>query len=319
MSLSELGVSPDDERIYRLLLNQPNVTLAELVSVTGWQPPRMRRHVRSLEVLGLLTRTPTRPTRFTPAAPESAIEVLALQRQEAIERARAGASKLAEQFRSAMSHDHTPVTVVRGRPAIAQRFFQAQKATRHEVLILDRPPYVVEPVQQQHTVQLDLLSRGVSYRTIYDEAALDTPEKLAQARHLAARGEQSRVLSGVPMKMVITDRSLALVPFILSTERETLVLQPSALLDGLVTFFEMMWSKAIPLWTPGADTPSIGQPEEQLLALLAAGLTDEAIARRLGVAQRTVERRMRRVMDKLGAETRFQAGLNASRLGLLGD
>jgi DNA-binding NarL/FixJ family response regulator len=58
--------------------------------------------------------------------------------------------------------------------------------------------------------------------------------------------------------------------------------------------------------------------DQQLLALLAAGLTDQAIARKLGVALRTVERRVRRMMDGLGARTRFQAGLQAAARGLYG-
>jgi hypothetical protein len=40
-------------------------------------------------------------------------------------------------------------------------------------------------------------------------------------------------------------------------------------------------------------------------------------ARRLGVAQRTVERRMQRILKALDATTRFQAGLRAGQRGLL--
>lgn len=130
------------------------------------------------------------------------------------------------------------------------------------------------------------------------------------------------MLADVPLKLVVSDRKLALVPFVLRVEQETLVLQSSALLDGLLTLFELLWQRATPLWTPGARPTGPGgelsSDDEQLLALSAAGLTDEAIARRLGVAQRTVERRMRRVMNLLNAQTRFQAGLQAARLGILG-
>ncbi|HVK25886.1 MAG TPA: hypothetical protein VM677_31395 [Actinokineospora sp.] len=42
------------------------------------------------------------------------------------------------------------------------------------------------------------------------------------------------------------------------------------------------------------------------------------MARKVGVNQRTIERRMRRIMESLGARTRFQAGLQADRKGLLG-
>jgi DNA-binding CsgD family transcriptional regulator/sugar-specific transcriptional regulator TrmB len=327
--LARLGVTPPDETLYRLLLSRPQATLADLAAATGWELTRVRRHVRALEGLGLLTRTPTRPARFTPSAPDAAVEVLALQRHEEIEQARLGAARLAEEFRAALDgNGSSPVTVVRGREAVAHRFFQAQQATRHEVLILDKPPYVVEPYRRQSQVQHALLRKGVSYRTIYDQTALATPEALADARDLAARGERGRVLAGVPLKLVITDRRTAMVPFAGATEQETMVLHASTLLDGLVTLFELLWERATPLWPAGAPVPAPVDPEsgpglsaedEQLLALAASGLTDQAIARRLGKAQRTVERRMQRIMALLGATTRFQAGLQAARRGILGD
>lgn len=54
-----------------------------------------------------------------------------------------------------------------------------------------------------------------------------------------------------------------------------------------------------------------------LITLLTAGMTDDAIARRLGVSARTVQRRVSELMESLGARTRFQAGAQAVRRGLL--
>ena len=57
--------------------------------------------------------------------------------------------------------------------------------------------------------------------------------------------------------------------------------------------------------------------DQTILALLAAGAPDATIARQTGVSQRTVERRVRALMDRLGAGTRFQAGVQAARRGLI--
>jgi len=54
-----------------------------------------------------------------------------------------------------------------------------------------------------------------------------------------------------------------------------------------------------------------------ILALLAAGSSDASIARQLGISSRTVERHVRRAMDSVGATTRFQAGVEAARQGLI--
>ena len=54
-----------------------------------------------------------------------------------------------------------------------------------------------------------------------------------------------------------------------------------------------------------------------LLRQLAAGAKDEQIARTLGLSLRTVRRRVADLMIELGADTRFQAGVEAARRGWL--
>jgi DNA-binding NarL/FixJ family response regulator len=52
-----------------------------------------------------------------------------------------------------------------------------------------------------------------------------------------------------------------------------------------------------------------------LLLELAGGAKDEQIARALGMSVRTVRRRVADLMDELGADSRFQAGVEAVRRG----
>ena len=46
-------------------------------------------------------------------------------------------------------------------------------------------------------------------------------------------------------------------------------------------------------------------------------MTDDAVARHLSVSLRTVQRQTRTMMDRLGAQTRFQAGIQARNRGWL--
>ena len=52
-----------------------------------------------------------------------------------------------------------------------------------------------------------------------------------------------------------------------------------------------------------------------ILALLLAGMTDQALAGQLGLSLRTVQRRIRVLMDKAGVDTRIQLGWHAGREG----
>lgn len=68
------------------------------------------------------------------------------------------------------------------------------------------------------------------------------------------------------------------------------------------------------------EEPSISQPtpdELALLRLMAAGFTDEIVAQKLGLTGRTLRRRLRSAMDKLGASSRLEAGFKLARSGWL--
>ncbi|MEU4242438.1 helix-turn-helix transcriptional regulator [Actinoplanes sp. NPDC026619] len=63
--------------------------------------------------------------------------------------------------------------------------------------------------------------------------------------------------------------------------------------------------------------PHLTQRESAVLGLLAGGLTAAAIARRLGISERTVHRHQNHLYRKLGVSDRLVAVLRAYALGLL--
>ena len=119
----------------------------------------------------------------------------------------------------------------------------------------------------------------------------------------------------------MADQRWGLVPVHRGDETTRAVLvRNSPMLDALQAMFDVYWCRALPLRC-AEDTaepePTVEQVDRALLTLLAAGITDQAIAHHLGLGLRTVQRRISTLMRQLGAQTRFQAGLQAARRGLL--
>ena len=56
-----------------------------------------------------------------------------------------------------------------------------------------------------------------------------------------------------------------------------------------------------------ADLPGVSAREEEVLTLLAEGLTDREIGERLGISPRTVETHVGSLLNKLGVKNRAQA------------
>lgn len=55
----------------------------------------------------------------------------------------------------------------------------------------------------------------------------------------------------------------------------------------------------------------------QILELMGRGLPDSAIGNKLSLGHRTVQRRVQRMMERTGANSRFALGIRISELGLL--
>jgi DNA-binding CsgD family transcriptional regulator len=183
-----------------------------------------------------------------------------------------------------------------------------QLEARKEVLGFVRPPYV----DQDNEVQAQRLAAGVAYRSLYEASALAYPGS-ADLPGFIPPGEQARATPRVPMKLMIVDGERALLPLHGAGEPADLasagllLLHPSVLVDALLELFEDRWLRATPLRF-AADPEDLHSPalDAQLLSLLMSGLPDKAIATQLGISLRTLQRRIRALMESTGTANRTQ-------------
>ncbi len=312
VDLSGVGIGESPEAIYRCVLRHPGSGISEIAATLDLAVPEVRRGLTLLEEKGLISRSASKRVRFHAAPPTLAIEALILRQQEQLQRARVRASELSKE----LSDIADPVAiwdlveVVSGQDAVIQRILQVQRSAQREVLVFDRPPYATDDATANSS-EVEHLQRGVRARVVYDRSALEIPGQLEEIRGLAAQGEEARVAEDVPMKMLIADGRVGLVPLRLSDESAGIVLiHASALLDALTALFEAFWRMASPIQL--ANGSGRRADEDLLVTLLAAGLTDAAMASHLRVSRRTVQRRVRALMDRHGAQSRAQLLLRVS-------
>ncbi|WP_326690773.1 MULTISPECIES: helix-turn-helix transcriptional regulator [unclassified Streptomyces] len=331
--LDALDLDPVQQQIYEALVDGA-VTVTELRSAVDLSAARVRAALSSLENLSLVGRFAADrggEERYLPVAPEIAFESLLLAREEEIHRTRRHIQLLAARFRvNAVGRDPLDlVEIVTGRAAVIRQVDQLQRSARQEIRGIDRPPYAnsdpdrLDPKTGMMPVQAQMMQRGVGYRVIYDTDGLATFHRLDTDIGAAAElGEDARVMVDTPTKMLIADDRIALIPLRAAPNElaSSVVVHPSGLLEVLCEFFEVLWSRALPIseylsgHRDGApDGP--GPDEAKLLALLTTGMTDQVMARQLGISYRTFQRRLHGLMERLGATTRFQLGMRAASLG----
>jgi len=319
--LEPLGIGAAEERAYVALLDHPEATLSELSAALAWPTRKVQRLLVTLQGLGLVAFAAGEPRRFVPASPDIAIEAILSRREDELRRARAEVQRLQRRATEGAGKRRQMIELITTREAERHVFEQIQHAARHELIFLERPPILIAGPEQPSATQVDAIGRGVRYRSIADQAFLAIPGVVARIRADMEAGEEIRVVTELPFKMVMADRNVALIP--LSLERPnspSLLVRSSALLDALSAMFELLWERAAPIAVMQDGMLQTGEagtrlPAEagQLIPLLAAGLNDKAIAYELGISASTLTRRITDIMHRLDAQTRFQLGWLAAR------
>ncbi|MFJ8588965.1 LuxR C-terminal-related transcriptional regulator [Streptomyces sp. NPDC093595] len=213
------------------------------------------------------------------------------------------------------------------RARLRQRIEDLDTLCRKEVLGLRSTFPEQEVLERGLDFDLRMLDRGVELRLLVSARAA---RRTGAARYLAAlreHGAQIRVATTVPLHLNVVDRAVTVMALGPTDDPDDtcgdVVLHSARLAECFARVFDHHWGIGRPTAADGkgvgrdGGTEDFSPREREVLAMLAAGAKDEAIARRLGCSERTLRRLLTALVAKLGAESRFAAGVQAARLGLL--
>src|SRR5699024_5340817 len=153
---------------------------------------------------GLVTRTLDRPRRYLPATPDIALESLALQRQEGLQRARGMIQELQKLSAASEPQDRREqiVELITSREAERQIVEQMARTAREEVIALVRPPILISwlGAAEDQLTQREAQARGARSRSIVDQEFLALPGAVARVCGDIKAGEEVRVFPHLPFK-----------------------------------------------------------------------------------------------------------------------
>ncbi|MEU7508463.1 helix-turn-helix domain-containing protein [Streptomyces lavendulae] len=320
--LGAIGLDEGQETAYRALVALGAAEVPDLAHRLTLPVPQTERALRHLERHGLAAQSSARPGRWVAAPPGVALGALLTQQRHELEQAELAAALLAQEYRAEAAEPavHDLVEVVTGASAVAHRFHQLQLGAASEVCALvSGKPQVVTGMENEAEERAAV--RGVAYRVVIEREVLTLPTGIREAGTALARGEEIRVTAEVPTKLVIADGTLAMVPLTArGAEPAALVVHASGLLESLRGLFEAVWRESRPLrlGTTGYAEEGDGGPDTtdlEILSLLLAGMTDASVAKHLDLGLRTVQRRVKGLMELSGVTTRLQLGWQAYERG----
>ncbi len=319
-TLGVLGFTAQQEDLYRLVLRHPGTTLEALSALVGTTVPELREQVARLVGTGVVEVAGDTVTARPPAEAISRLvneEDRRLQsRGEQLDAVRGLLPALSAEHLTSRAPKGEAVTFELVEGGDVAQLVRSLVASSSGDLLWLRPDQWKLPMGREVDRSFEaLVTGGRRSRAIYPARVLEEAPDVIRAR--AEAGEHVRILAEVPCRLVVMGSSAALIPeeFGVPTERR-LVIRQHSLICSLTLFFESLWEKAMPV--PGLDGQRYdeGASDRRLLVgQLAGGVKDEQIARALGISVRTVRRRVAELLDELGADSRFQAGVEAVRRG----
>jgi DNA-binding Lrp family transcriptional regulator len=317
--LSALGFSAAEEQLYRVVLRNSGSPVDVIANLLGRTPAMVRSDLSRLVAVGLVS---LERGVVVAEPPEQAVGRLisdeALRLQSANEQLDALRSLL-----PSLTADHVATEVPSGELVHLQAvdlteivpLFQGLAALSTGEFCWLRPDQWHFPVGHEiDRFVSQLVQAGRASRAIYPARVLEEAPDVVRMR--ADVGENVRILASVPTRMAVFGDDAAVVPEQWGSDAgRVLVIREPVLVKVARSLFENMWERALPV--PGMDGQVRGRASDRRLLLdqLAGGAKDEQIARALGLSLRTVRRRVADVLDELGVDSRFQAGVEAVRRG----
>lgn len=321
--LSALGFGSETGLLYERLLPRTDTSVEEIASGLGLSPEELLALAQPLLSAGIVTLEDSRLLVETPA------EAVGRMLRETADGAAAAHARLQDiaaalpylamttkglvpQLVQGVDPLDGEITAGGGVTDILERFLP--KSTG-DVLLLRPDQWALPTESRMIDLMAQIIADGRRVRAIYPVRILAEAPGIVMAR--SKIGEEIRVLPEVPTRMMIIGTTHAILPEPLgNADSPRSLVRQRGLVEALTLLFEQYWDRSLPV--SGIDRIDTRSDVRRfLLEQLAAGAQDEQIARRLGVSLRTVRRRVAELMQELGADSRFQAGVEAVRRGWL--
>ena len=326
MSLDHWGLSPAAQSVYQVLLAGGSPDMAALAVAAGVGESATREALDELAGLALVRWEDDDLSSLALRSPGAALHALAreqaeiAERQLRIEQSRAAIADLFTAHEPPGGGASADVERVTGLKDVRERIAELSAACQEDVWSFNPDgPQTASNLAHSRPLNSASLERGIRMRAVYLDSVRNDEASLVHLNELAEQGAEVRTVSLLPLRMIIVDRSVAVVPV---DERNTadgvLVLTGRGVVAALVALFVATWTSARTLGPrPGRGPGELSHQESAALRLWARGATDVVVARHLGISERTVRRISETLHDRLDAKSRFEAGARAVDIGWL--
>lgn len=323
-SLGRLGLGPVAAKVYAFLLERGLCDRRTLADHLALGHCTVERAIVQLQAFAMVSEIRGSSDQVTPLEPTAGLTFLAQQQQVNRIAGEAAARNAFESYRREYGEYAPSMVEVLTEEDIQYQVAELEDSATALVKTFDTAPYGAPTLE--NNIELANLASGIKYQVVYARSSIADPDRYQRnISPCMLAGEEARSCPSVPVKMIIVDDRVALVSWTTAhadRHHTALLVRQCSLLPALLALFECYWLRATP-FSAASQQPNPAAAgrlrpqavEQRLIELLAAGLTDEAAARNLGVSRRTVARHIEHLMSITGSASRFQLALRAKDSG----
>jgi DNA-binding CsgD family transcriptional regulator len=327
MVLHHLGMDSAAEAVYRMMLHNPSLGVIEIAASLQISEARVRSALNTLADLSLVRPAGQTGEAGLPVSPLLGLGALLAERQaqiaqqqQAIDECRAAVSRFVAECNSGdTTRAFGKTERLFGLNSVRLRLEELAVEAEFETCAF-APGGLQTPENRASSRPLteNMLRRGVKVRTLYLDSVRNDIGSREYAASLSEMGGEVRTIATLPLRMQIVDRRIALLPLHPEDSSQgAVVLTDPGPVAATYSLFETLWERATPFGSAEEEEQPISSRELAVLQLLSRGMTDEAIARKLGVSLRTERRIVTELMERFDVQTRFQLGQQAASRRIL--
>ncbi len=304
--------------IYREVLERgplPRAGLSALVGTPAGDTDEAIEHLLALHLLHLQEGAPdTLVARSPDVAKARTFRPLRRSLQETQDHIASAALHLAELqvvYEEANADQGGKFIDLLSEPEDVNTMLEEDAAVCRTDLLTAQPggPRPAEILGQAIDRDLEMLARGVRMRTLYQHSARYSQATEAYAERIAQIGGEVRTRSMRFPRLIVFDRKTAYISA--KGGAGALRIRQPALVDFFVETFEIGWRAAIPI-TSAYETRRqkviASDMQRSVAQLLLHEDKDAAIARQLGISERSCRQHIAKLMNQLGARNRTHLG-----------
>ena len=266
-ALTDFGLTEYEARVYLALLESPGAEAATLARQARIPRTRVYDVLKGLLQRGYVSRTSGKRLIYRPVPPAQAVDALVVEERARRLRQDASLVQLTEALQKihARGESNTGreefVEIIKNPRQIMARATKLCDRAENQVLSFSRPPYVMRPPsegdpEEVYDAAAEAIKRGVGFRAVYELPPEGDPVLMQVAEHCVRQGEEIRLASYVPMKMIVGDGREVIIwledPATAEATITSLVIEHRALAEACEMLFEKVWAAAAP-FKPGGD------------------------------------------------------------------